>query len=57
MEEYEMRSAKSIRDIAESSLLSYVYFNPLFRATRSVRKKIRRYMNGKSRLTLNRAAA
>ena len=41
-----MKSAIAIRTITNSSLLSYVYFNPIFRATRLVRKKLRRQLGG-----------
>lgn len=34
-----MKTALAIRN---SPLLSYVYFNPLFRASRTVRRKLRR---------------
>jgi hypothetical protein len=34
-----MKTALAIRN---SPLLSYVYFNPLFRASRSIRRKLRR---------------
>jgi hypothetical protein len=37
-----MKSALAIRN---STLLSYVYFNPLFRASRSVRRKLRKYLH------------
>ena len=42
-----MRSAVSVRSISNSALLSYVYFNPIFRATRLVRKKLKRHLTGK----------
>ena len=41
-----MKSAASIRTITDSALLSYVYFNPIFRATRIVRRKLRRQLTG-----------
>ncbi len=53
-----MKSVKGIKQVTDSPFLSYVYFNPLFRATRNVRKKLRRYMNGaKDRLIQARATA
>ena len=39
-----MRSVSAVRSISNSALLSYVYFNPIFRATRMVRKKLRRQL-------------
>ena len=42
-----MRSAAPVRSISNSALLSYVYFNPIFRATRLVRKKLKRHLAGK----------
>jgi hypothetical protein len=41
-----MKSAASVRTITNSSLLSYIYFNPIFRASRVVRKKLRRQLTG-----------
>ena len=52
-----MRSSAVVKQVADSPFLSYVYFNPLFRATRTMRKKLRRYMNGKMRLAPVRAAS
>lgn len=42
-----MKSASSVRTINNSALLSYVYFNPIFRATRVVRKKLKRHLSSK----------
>ena len=39
-----MKTADHVRAISNSTLLSYVYFNPIFRATRLVRKKLRRQL-------------
>jgi len=44
-----MRSSESVRSISNSALLSYIYFNPIFRATRMVRKKLRRQLMHKTR--------
>ena len=44
-----MKSLTQIRTISNSALLSYVYFNPIFRATRLVRKKLKRHLAGKAR--------
>jgi hypothetical protein len=41
-----MKSAAAVRTISSSALLSYVYFNPIFQATRMVRKKLRRQLGG-----------
>ena len=42
-----MKASASVRSISNSALLSYVYFNPIFRATRIVRKKLKRHLSGK----------
>ena len=42
-----MKSAAAVRTIASSPLLSYIYFNPIFRASRVVRKKLRRQLGVK----------
>ena len=39
-----MKHSSSVRTITNSALLSYVYFNPIFRATRAVRKKLKRHL-------------
>ena len=44
-----MRSIATIRTISNSALLSYVYFNPIFRATRMVRKRLKRELGVKVR--------
>ena len=44
-----MRSTAAVRTITNSSLLSYIYFNPIFRASRLVRKKLRRQLGMKVR--------
>jgi hypothetical protein len=44
-----MKSVAVIRSISNSALLSYVYFNPIFRATRMVRKRLKRQLAGKAR--------
>jgi hypothetical protein len=51
-----MKPSVGLKKITDSPLLSYVYFNPLFRATRNVRKKLRRYLGAKSRPALFKAA-
>lgn len=40
-----MKSAGSVRAIISSPLLSYVYFNPIFQASRLVRKKLRKKLS------------
>ena len=42
-----MKSSPSVRTISNSALLSYVYFNPIFRATRVVRKRLKRHLTHK----------
>lgn len=37
------------KNVTSSSLLSYVYFNPIFKASRNVRRKIRKYLGAKVR--------
>ena len=44
-----MKSSETVRNISNSVLLSYVYFNPIFRATRIVRKKLKRQLGVKTR--------
>ncbi len=44
-----MKSPASVRTITNSSLLSYIYFNPIFQASRVVRKKLRRRFGSQSR--------
>jgi hypothetical protein len=46
-----MKSAAPVRTIANSTLLSYIYFNPIFQASRLVRKKLRRRFSSSSRLS------
>jgi hypothetical protein len=41
-----MKSSAAVRTISNSTLLSYIYFNPIFRASRAVRKKLRRQISG-----------
>ena len=43
-----MKPATAVRTITNSPLLSYIYFNPIFRASRLVRKKLRRQLGAKS---------
>jgi hypothetical protein len=40
-------AATAVRTIASSPLLSYIYFNPIFRASRLVRRKLRRQLGVK----------
>ena len=51
-----MKSSPSVRTISNSALLSYVYFNPIFRATRVVRKKLKRHLAPKASWARLRAA-
>jgi hypothetical protein len=51
-----MKSASKVRTITNSTLLSYVYFNPIFQASRVVRKKLRRKLGMKIDLARLRAA-
>lgn len=44
-----MKSAAAVRTITNSTLLSYIYFNPIFQASRVVRKKLRRRLSPSSR--------
>lgn len=44
-----MKSNSAVRNISQSALLSYVCFNPLFRATRLMRKRMRRNTSSKLR--------
>ena len=46
-----MKSAAPVRSITNSTLLSYIYFNPIFQASRVVRKKLRRRLSAHSRWT------
>jgi hypothetical protein len=50
-----MKSVAQVRSISNSALLSYVYFNPIFRATRVVRKKLKRHMSVRMRMDRLRA--
>jgi hypothetical protein len=51
-----MKSASKIRTITNSTLLSYIYFNPIFQASRVVRKKLRRKLGAKIDFTRFRTA-
>lgn len=51
-----MKSSPSVRSISNSTLLSYVYFNPIFRASRAVRKKLKRHLTHKTSWPRLRAA-
>ena len=42
-----MKSSSSVRTISSSALLSYVCFNPIFRATRVMRKRLKRHLSDK----------
>ena len=46
-----MKSTASVRTITNSTLLSYIYFNPIFQASRVVRKKLRRRLSSQARWT------
>jgi len=46
-----MKSAAGVRAITNSALLSYIYFNPIFQASRVVRKKLRRRIGANARWT------
>ncbi len=51
-----MKSAASVRMITNSTLLSYIYFNPIFQASRVVRKKLRRRLGSSQRFARLKAA-
>ena len=51
-----MKSTEAVKSISNSTLLSYIYFNPIFRATRMVRKKLQRQLASKGRWTRLKAA-
>jgi len=51
-----MRPTYTVRAISSSPLLSYIYFNPIFRASRLVRRKLHRKLGEKMRYTRLRLA-
>ena len=44
-----MKSTETVRTITRSPLLSYIYFNPIFQASRVVRRKLRHKLGTKAR--------
>lgn len=44
-----MKSAAPVRTITNSTLLSYIYFNPIFHASRLMRKKLKRRLTSSVR--------
>ena len=51
-----MKSSSPVKAIASSPLLSYIYFNPIFQASRMVRKKLRRKLGTRVRFARLRTA-